>query len=224
MGLTFPNESKEYRNARDRLLERELELRKLSSDIADERSRLPAGGVVPEDYVFERLGPDGASESVHMSDLFEDGKDALIVYSFMYGAERKHPCGGCTLQLDVLDDASTYIQQRANFVVVAGSPIERIMAYARERGWTHLSLLSTAGNTYNRDYHGVDSNGGEQPMLNVFQRDGDLIRHFWGAEIIDAPTLPGQDNRSNDSIDPAWSMLDLIPGGRGPEWFKTYPE
>lgn len=212
--LTFPNETAEYRAARDRLLEREKELRRLNAAVADERGSLPPGGIVPEDYVFERIGADGAPEQVRMSELFEDGKDSLIVYSFMFGAERDHACEGCTGLLDGLDDVSAEVNRRTNFVVVAGSPIERITAYAKERGWTHLKLLSSGGNTYNRDYFGANPDGGEQPIINVFYRDGDVIRHFWASEIAYAAPEPGQDHRANDPFDAYWSFFDIIPEGR----------
>lgn len=212
--LTFPNETAEYRAARDRLLEREKELRRLNAAVADERGSLPPGGIVPEDYIFERIGPDGSPEPVRMSELFEDGKDSLIVYSFMFGAERDHACEGCTGLLDGLDDVSAEVNRRTNFVVVAGSPIERIAAYARERGWTHHKLLSSAGTTYNRDYFGANPDGGEQPILNVFHRDGDVIRHFWASEIVYAVPEPGQDHRANDPFDAYWSFFDIIPEGR----------
>jgi len=32
-------------------------------------------------------------------------------------------------------------------------------------------------------------------MLNVFHRDGNTIRHFWGSELFYAPTDPGQEPR-----------------------------
>jgi predicted dithiol-disulfide oxidoreductase (DUF899 family) len=77
-----------------------------------------------------------------------------------------------------------------NLAVVAKSPLSRILAVAEERGWQRLRLLSTAGNSYDRDYFG-DSTGLQEfkeeeewdmPMLNVFRRDGSTISHFWGSE------------------------------------------
>lgn len=223
MAMHFPNESADYRAARNALLEREREQRRLNTEIADLRSQLPDGGAVPEDYVFERLGSDGEIEPVRLSELFEDGKDSLIVYSFMFGADRKKACPGCTYLLDILDDASAYINQKTTLVVVAGSPVQRIVGYARDRGWTHHRLLSTAGNAYPRDYHSVVGGDAEVPIVNVFRRDGDVIRHFWASELLFEPPLPGQDSRHNDTIDAGWPMLDLIPEGRGSEWFATTP-
>ncbi len=55
-------------------------------------------------------------------------------------------------------------------------------------------------------------------MLNVFQRDGDTIRHFWGSELLYAPIDPGQDPRHVGTIEPLWNLLDLTPGGRTAIW------
>ena len=57
MQIRFPGESAEYRAARDRLLEREIELRRAMEAVAAARRALPPGGAVPEDYVFEAAGP-----------------------------------------------------------------------------------------------------------------------------------------------------------------------
>jgi len=48
----FPNETPEYRDARDALLREEVELRRKLEAVAARRRALPLGGEVPEDYVF----------------------------------------------------------------------------------------------------------------------------------------------------------------------------
>ena len=60
MAVAFPGESAEYRAARDRLLEQEIELRRAMEAVAASRRALPPGGPVPEDYVFHGPGTDGA--------------------------------------------------------------------------------------------------------------------------------------------------------------------
>lgn len=222
--LHFPNESAEYRRVRNALLEQEKTLRRHIEAVAAQRRALPPGGAVPQDYLFE-----GADGPVRLSALFGD-KDALAIYSFMFGPERERPCPGCTHFLDGLDGSAPHILQRIAFVVVAKSPIHRLLDFARERGWRHLRLLSTAGNTYDRDYYG-DSTGlepemrrqqeftpGEEwdmPILNVFRRDGSAIRHFWASELLYVPPEPGQQYRHNDLLDPVWNMFDVTPEGRG---------
>ena len=84
MGIKFPGESAEYRAARDRLLEREVELRRATEAVAAARRDLPPGGVVPEDYVFQGAAPDGSPTGVRLSELFAPGKDSLLIYSFMF--------------------------------------------------------------------------------------------------------------------------------------------
>jgi predicted dithiol-disulfide oxidoreductase (DUF899 family) len=223
--LRFPNESTAYRAARNALLTEEMELRRQVERVAAHRRALPMGGEVREDYVFE-----GESGRTKLSQLFAPDKETLAIYSFMFGPERERPCPGCTHFLDALEGSTRHILQRINFVVVAKSPVSRLQAFARERGWRQLRLLSTAGNNYDRDYFG-DSTAlsaamrdqqefkpGEEwdmPILNVFRRDGGTIRHFWGSELLYVPPEPGQEYRHNDLLDPLWNMLDVTPEGRG---------
>ena len=222
--LHFPNESAEYRRVRNALLEEEMALRRQVECVAARRRALPPGGVVPEDYRF-----DGAAGPVTLSKLF-GGKETLAVYSFMFGPERERPCPGCTHFLDGLDGSAPHILQRVAFVVVAKSPIQRLLDLALERGWEHLKLLSTAGNTYDRDYFGdstalpaavrkqqdfTDGEEWDMPILNVFRRDGMTVRHFWGSELLYVPPEPGQEYRHNDLLDPVWNMFDVTPDGRG---------
>src|SRR5216684_8219366 len=213
--LHIPGESAEFRQARNALLAEEMELRRQTERVAEERRQLPPGPLVKEDYQFEAVtGP------VKFSQLF-DGKDTLAVYSFMFGPERERPCPGCTHFLDALEGSAQHILQRINLVVVAKSPVSRLQAFARERGWRQLRLLSTAGNNYDRDYFGDSTalsaamrdqqefKSGEEwdmPILNVFRRDGGTIRHFWGSELLYVPPEPGQEYRHNDALDPLWNM------------------
>ena len=232
---TYPGESAEYRAARDRLLEQEIELRRATEAVAETRRRLPPGGTVPEDYVFRGLGPDGAPTDVQLSELFVPGRDSLAIYSMMFpryhGDDRPGPPGGqtarlplaegpcpsCTALLDQLDGAAEHVSQNMNFAVVAKTPLERVVAFAQERGWRRLRVLSSAENTYNRDYLAETPEGDQMPMLNVFHRDRDAIRHFWGSEMLYAPTDPGQDPRHVGELEPLWNFFDLIPEGR-PDW------
>jgi predicted dithiol-disulfide oxidoreductase (DUF899 family) len=224
----FPGESEEYRAARNRLLEAEIELRRSIERVAAERRALPTGGEVPEDYRFE----DAASgREVRFSELFEGGSDTLVIYSFMFprwsgdtrpapGGETgklplaETPCASCTSILDSLDGASPHLTQRINLAVVAKSDPERIATFARERGWRNLRLLSSHNNAYNRDYHAETDDGGQRPILNVFAREGERLRHVWATELMFAPRDEGEDPRHVDSIWPIWHVLDMTPQGR----------
>ena len=84
MSPTFPGESAEYRAARDRLLEQEIELRRAMEAVAAARRELPPGGPIPEDYVFQGAGADGTPTDVRLSELFAPGKGSLVIYSMMF--------------------------------------------------------------------------------------------------------------------------------------------
>ena len=118
----------------------------------------------------------------------------------------------------MLDGAAGHAAQRVNLAVAAKAPIKRVLTFAAERGWRRLRMLSSAGNTYNRDYHAETDEGAQRPMLNVFHRDGDTVRHFWGSELFYAPVDDDQDPRHVGTIEPVWNLFDLTPEGRGPDW------
>jgi predicted dithiol-disulfide oxidoreductase (DUF899 family) len=218
----FPGESASYREARDQLLEAEIELRRHVERVAALRRELPEGGEIPEDYVFEEgaadLTDERAVRQVKFSQLFEPGKDSLIIYSFMYGPQMETPCPMCTSIVDSLNGATAHVTQRANLVVIAKSPIARIRTFARERGWDKLRLLSSAKNGYNRDYRGEGEDGKQWPALNVFTRRDGKIRHFTSTELLFMAADPGQDYRHADMIWPLWNLLDFTPEGRGKDW------
>jgi len=221
--LSFPQESAEYRKARNDLLAREMDLRRNIEAVAAARRKLPLGGQVAEDYIFEEgpsdLSKQGEARQTRLSELFEPGKDSLIVYSYMYGPAMATPCTSCTSILDGLDGTAPHVRDRVNFVVVAKSPMERIRALARERGWRNLRLLSSAGNSYNVDYHGEDKKGSQLPSLNVFVRRDGKIHHFYHTELLLALRDPGQDGRHVDLIWPLWNLFDYTPEGRGETWY-----
>jgi predicted dithiol-disulfide oxidoreductase (DUF899 family) len=234
--VTYPGESAEYRAERDALLAKEIELRRLTEAVAAARRELPPGGEVPEDYVFAGEGPAGRPAHVRLSELFAPSKDSLAIYSFMFprdpgddapGPVREKetaklplaegPCPTCVALLDQLDGMVEHSGQVMNFAVVAKTPFDRLLTWGRERDWRRLRLLSSAGNTYNRDYLAETADGAQRPMLNVFHRDGDTIRHFWGSELFYAPTDPGQHPRHVGTLEPLWNLFDLTPEGR-PDW------
>lgn len=212
-GLKFPSETKQYRAARKKLLDAELALRRQVEKVAALRRKLPTGGEVPQDYVFtSQQGP------VRLSELFERGS-TLLAYSFMYGPQMKNACPMCTSFLDALDGNAQHLAQRTSLVVIAKSPIERIVEYARGRGWRNLRLLSSTGTSYNRDYHGENEKGAQLPMMNVFVKRDASVRHFYGTEVLYAPEEKGQNARHIDMMWPLWNVLDLTPQGRGSDWY-----
>ena len=219
----FPGESPSYREARNELLQAELKLRRNIEEVAAMRRKLPLGGEVLEDYIFDEGSPDLEDSQLvrktPVSELFQPGKDSLALYSFMYGPKMQSPCPSCTSILDSLNGTAPHAGQRINLAVVAKSPLDRIRAFARERGWRNLRLLSSAVNTYNHDYHGETPEGNQIPSLNIFLRRGGKIHHFYHTELLFVPPDPGQNARHVDLLWPLWNLFDFTPDGRGTSWY-----
>jgi predicted dithiol-disulfide oxidoreductase (DUF899 family) len=211
--IRIPHESAAYRAARTALLAEEIELRRRIERVAAQRRALPPGGVVSGDYRFR--GESGPSD---FAGLFTD-KETLVVYSYMFGPERARPCPMCTNLLGAWEGNAADIGQRASLVVVARSPIERLIAWKRERGWRNLRLYSDVTDAYSRDYFGVLPDGSESGALNVFTRRDGTIRHFWSEEMSGPTADPGQDPRGAPDPAPLWMVLDCTPEGRGRDWY-----
>ena len=177
---------------------------------------------------------------MRLSELFAPGKKSLVIYSMMFpraaddtspgppGGQTallplaEGPCPSCTALLDQLDAAAEHAAQHVNLTVAAKAPLDRVLTFAAERGWRRLRMLSSAGTTYNRDYLAETADGSQQPMLNVFHRDGDTIRHFWGSELFYAPVDPGQEPRHVGTIEPLWNLFDLTREGRPATWHEQF--
>ena len=205
------NESKEYRHARDALLVEEIELRRHIVRVAEQRRALPPGGEVFKNYRLD--GKDGAGDC---AELFGD-KDTLVIYSFMYGPQRKTGCPMCTSQLSAWNGIAPHVKQRAAFVMTARSPIKRILAYGNERGWINLQLYSDSSGDYTRDY--VSAEDADMPGYNVFTRKDGTIRHFWRSEGGKETADPGQDSHDAPDMSALWTILDTTPEGRGTDWY-----
>ena len=209
--VRFPNESDEYRRARDALLAEEIELRRHIERVAEQRRALPSGGQVTKDYRFQ-----GEAGPVTFADLFGPHQ-TLVVYSYMFGPQRERPCPMCTSLLSAWDGEAHDVDQRVALAVVARSPIERLAAFKRERGWRHLNLFADVSGDYTRDY--VDTEDADVPAYNVFSRRDGRIRHFWSSEMGSATADPGQDPRGAPDLMPIWTILDTTPEGRGTDWY-----
>lgn len=211
----FPGEDETYRDARDALLAAELALEDQLREVAAMRQALPAGGVIPQDYVFQSI-ENGGEQTVCLSDLFEAGKNTLFLYSFMFGPDDEKPCPACTSLIDGFNGVRRHIENRMNMAVVAKSPIGRIVDFAESRGWNGIRLLSSADNSYNADYFAETPDGRQIPAANIFVRQDGEIRHFYGAEMLYVDQ-PGRHPRHVDRIWPIWNLFDMTPEGRG-DW------
>jgi len=211
--IRYPNESPEYRRARQALLIEEIELRRHIERVAEQRRALPPGGAVIKDYRFQsEAGP------VSFADLF-GGKQTLLVYSYMFGPQRARPCPMCTSLLSAWDGEARDLEQRVALAVVARSPIEKLAAFKKERGWRDLKLYSDTSGDFSRDYRAITPDGGDDANLNVFTRVNGKIRHFWSGEMGPESADPGQDPRGAPDLMPLWTLLDFTPEGRGTDWY-----
>jgi predicted dithiol-disulfide oxidoreductase (DUF899 family) len=211
--MRFPNESAEYRRARQALLTEEIELRRHIERVAQRRRELPAGGEVVGDYRFA-----GEQGETGFAGLFGD-KRTLVIYSFMFGPQRERPCPMCASLLSAWDGEARDVEQNVALAIVARSPIDRLLAFGRERGWRYLKLYSDINGNYSRDYFGVAPDGSDVPDIHVFTRHDHTIRHFWSGEMGFESADPGQDPRGAPDLMPIWTILDCTPQGRHPTWY-----
>ena len=214
----YPNDSPEYRQARTRLLAEEIELRRHAERVAQMRRALPLGGEA-RNYDFK----DKDGKTVSLDHLF--GKhDTLITYFWMFGPQRARPCPMCTSFLGSLDTPTRDINQRVSLAILGRSPVERQLAFAKERGWRNLEFYQV-GDDFARDYRGLHTDGSEWGALDVWVKRDGVVHHFWGEEIGNDMADPGQDPRGAVEIAPLWTVLDLTPGGRGKDWYPKleYP-
>lgn len=217
----YPNDSADYRAAREALLAEEVELRRHIERVAEQRRALPPGGEVPSHYTFT----DEQGKTVRLADMFGRHK-TLLVYSWMYGPQRQRPCPMCTAFLASIDGNAVDLMQRVGLAIVGASPVERQLAFARERGWKGLKFYAAEGRDFLLDYRGQSADGEEWGAFNVFTRDDDgTIRHSWGDEMGETSD-PGQDPRGAPDPMVMWNLLDLTPEGRGTDWYPklSYPD
>jgi predicted dithiol-disulfide oxidoreductase (DUF899 family) len=207
----YPNDSAEYRKARERLLAEEIELRRHAERVARMRRELPPGGEALDFRIEDEEG-----KVLSLGDLF-GAHDTLITYFWMYGPQRKRPCPMCTSFLGSIDQPARDLTQRVSLAILGRSPVSRQLAFARERGWNHLKFYKV-GDDFARAYRGLNDKNEEWASLDVWaRRDGKVI-HTYGGEMNDQTADPGEDPRGAPEIAPLWLLLDLTPGGRG-DWY-----
>ena len=203
--LRYPNESREYREARDALLQDERELVEKVKAVAAKRRNLPLGGALKDDYVFQWANDGRVGTSVRFSELFGD-RNTLLLYSFMYGPHWDNPCPSCTSLVDGFDRSWYQVSRHAAFAAIAKASAEQINAWAKKRGWTQIPLISGSKSSYQADYKcQMDSDDMQLPVMHVFTRRDGKIFHFWGTEL--------QGNHV-DTVWPYWNLMDFTPEGR----------
>lgn len=227
----YPGESEEYRKARDELLLAECELIQQVEKVAAMRRALPAGGLAPEDYVFEEGAEDLRDTQtvyqVKLSELFDPAKPpVLVLINTMFAPDDAVPCPACNSLADGYNATAPHITDRINFALVTKAPIAKLRNWAATRDWRDIRLLSSYHSSFNRDYHAELEDGGQTPTITVFTKGEDgSIRHFYSIESLWTKTPEGletQDPRHLDLFWPLWHLLDLTPQGRGEDWYPRY--
>jgi predicted dithiol-disulfide oxidoreductase (DUF899 family) len=211
----YPNESQEYREARDALLKEEQALIDHVKALAEKRRKLPLGGEIKEDYVFQRASGGKIGERVKLSQLFGD-KNSLLVYSFMFGPNWDNPCPACTSLMDGFDRTWYSVSQDVAFVAISKAPPDKIDAWASQRGWSQIPLLSGYESSFQRDYRcqEPDNDDMQWPVMLTFTRRDGKIFHFWSTETT---------NNHVDTVWPYWNLFDFTPEGR-PAHVDTPPQ
>ena len=200
--LRYPNESREYRDARDALLKDEQALIDKIKAVAAKRRELPLGGLLKEDYVFQWAVDGKVGQRVKFSELFGD-KNTLLIYSFMFGPNWDKPCYSCTSLVDGFDRSWYQVSQDAAFVAIAKAQPDRINAWAKKRGWTQMALVSGFESSFQADYKCQgEADDMQQAMMHVFTKRDGKIFHFWASE------------GSVDTVWPYWNLMDFTPEGR----------
>jgi Uncharacterized protein conserved in bacteria len=171
------NEPADYLAKREELRLAEIELMKQRERVAEMRRALPQGAVVP-DYEFLE-GPraldsgDAPIRKVKISELFSGPERPLVIYQLMFGKKQTKPCPMCTMWIDGYNGVAQHITQNMDFAIVAAADPVMLRAYARERGWQNLRLLSAGESTFKYDLGGENQDGGQDSSLNVFTKSAD---------------------------------------------------
>jgi len=186
--------------------------------VAEQRRALPLGGAVSKPYRFE--GENGAAAfpiCLATSRLLRS-----TVICMGQSASSLARCARLcflpgTAKRPMWSSASRWWWLRR-------SPIERLAAFKKARGWRHLKLYSDPSGDYTRDY--VSADDADVPAFNVFTRRDGTIRHFWSGEMGFGTADPGQDPRGAPDLMPLWTILDSTPEGRGTDWYPklNYPK
>ena len=216
------NESAEYLAKREELRQAEIELMRQRERVAELRRALPPGATIP-DYEFLE-GPtslddgDGPLRTVRLSELFTGPDRSLVIYQFMYGKKQTNACPMCTAWIDCFNGIAHHLAQNVDLAIVAAADSATLRAYARNRGWNRLRLLSAGESTFKYDLGSEDRQGNQDSTISVFTREADgTLRHFYSLHPWLADDIK---ERGIDELNPIWNVLDLTPQGRG-KWYAS---
>jgi predicted dithiol-disulfide oxidoreductase (DUF899 family) len=213
--------SPEYVAARNDLLKAEWELRDQLERVAEMRRKLPLGAPM-KSYTFQE-GPEDITQSsplkdTSLADLAADGR-SVVVWHLMFSPAAEEPCSMCAMWVDGINGTAPHLQQHVNLAIIGKAPIEKLRSYAARRGWDKVRILSSFENDFNADMHLEHPpwfpSAEQMPGMSVFKKGDDgVVRHVY---TVGAHFDP-QTERGADLMSPVWSVLDIIPEGRG-DWY-----
>ncbi len=220
----------QWLTARRDLLASEKEAVRAKDALNTRRRQMPMVRI-EKDYRF--TGPDG---TVGLGDLF-DGERQLVVQHFMFDPSWDKGCSSCTAAVDELSDGlMRHLRARSTvYAVVARAPLDKLVRYRAERGWT-IPFFSSYGSDFNYDFNvtidasvapvrfnyrdpdelraagqewilNADDQPMEQPGMSCFLRDGDDIFHTYSTYA-----------RGTEQTGGAYGILDMTALGRQEEW------
>ena len=216
------NEPAEYLAKREKLRLAEIELMKQRERVAEMRRHLPESAAL-QDYEFEE-GPrdlsqgDSPVSKVRLSELFTKPDRALVIYHFMLGKKQAKACPMCTAWIDGANGVAHHLAQNLDFAIVAAADVPTLRAFARQRGWDKLRLISAAKSSFKYDLGSENREGDQDSTISVFTRDAKgNVRHFYSAHPRMSMEIK---ERGIDLLAPIWHFLDLTPQGRG-NWYTS---
>jgi predicted dithiol-disulfide oxidoreductase (DUF899 family) len=108
--------------------------------------------------------------------------------------------------MDGFDRTWYSVAQNAAFATIAKAPADRINAWAKERGWSQIPLVSGSQCSYQADYKCQGETEDMQlPVMHAFTKRNGQILHFWGTESM---------MNHVDTLWPYWNLMDFTPEGR----------
>lgn len=219
------SESPEYAEARARLLRLERDLRDLAERVAATRRSLPPG---PEMDPDTRLTATDGTETT-LAELFGE-RPTLLTYNMMFDQDWAEPCSMCAMWVDGIDAVAPHLLERTAAAVVAPAAPDRLAELARRRRWRWIPIYSTQPGDLT-DRLGLRVRPGDlEPVVAVYERhDGTVRLHWRGSAMLNDPAdlaatpyqpADGGDARGLDPLCVTWSLLDLLPQGRG-DWYPS---
>lgn len=197
-------------SARIELARQERRLRDQIEAVAAARRALPPGPVLGD---YEFVEATAGQDRVSLAGLFGE-HETLVVYHLMFSPSDDEACPMCSMWVDGFNGVAPHLARHTAFAVIAKAPPDRLRAWAQRRGWDRLRVLSSHGTSFNEDMNAEFESGDQRPMASVLRKADDSVRHLYSlpANLIDGA------ERGIDLLSPVWSVLDLLPNGRG-AWY-----